>query len=69
MLADPAETRPIADLARLVGFADKSHFTRLFKRAYGCTPGAYRAYGPDPQGHVLVEEMPLVFERWTTLLD
>ncbi|WP_083925835.1 helix-turn-helix transcriptional regulator [Sphingomonas sp. Mn802worker] len=69
MLADPNETRPIAELAGAVGFSDKSHLTRVFKREYGCTPGAYRAHGPDPQRAVPVEDVPLVFERWTTLLD
>lgn len=69
MLADPDETRPIAELAGAVGFADKSHLTRVFKREYGCTPGAYRTHGPDPQRAIPVEDVPLVFERWTTLLD
>jgi len=32
----------IADIARLVGFADQSHFTRQFKRLVGTTPLKFR---------------------------
>jgi AraC-like DNA-binding protein len=31
-----------AEVAAAVGFVDQPHLTRLFKRAYGVTPGAYR---------------------------
>jgi AraC family transcriptional regulator len=34
--------RPIAEIAAEAGFADQSHFTRLFKRHAGTTPGRYR---------------------------
>ena len=34
---------PIAQIALQAGFYDQSHFTRLFKRQFGCTPLAYRA--------------------------
>jgi len=30
----------LSDVAQRTGFADQAHFTRLFKRAYGITPGA-----------------------------
>ncbi len=30
----------LSDIAQRTGFADQAHFTRLFKRAYGVTPGA-----------------------------
>jgi AraC family transcriptional regulator len=33
---------PLADIALLAGFADQSHFTRIFKRQLGLTPAAYR---------------------------
>ena len=33
---------PLADVAIEVGFADQSHFTRVFKRVLGTTPAAYR---------------------------
>jgi AraC family transcriptional regulator len=33
---------PLADIAAEAGFADQSHFTRLFKRATGLTPAAFR---------------------------
>ncbi|WP_426124730.1 AraC family transcriptional regulator [Pararhizobium sp. PWRC1-1] len=32
---------PLADAAFACGFADQSHMTRAFVRAYGITPGAY----------------------------
>lgn len=34
---------PIARVAHEVGFADQSHFTRVFKRIVGVTPGRYRS--------------------------
>jgi AraC family transcriptional regulator len=33
---------PIADIATAAGFADQSHFTRLFRRHLGTTPARYR---------------------------
>jgi len=30
----------LSDIAHRAGFADQAHFTRLFKRAFGTTPGA-----------------------------
>ena len=33
--------RPTADLALEAGFADQAHFARLFKGAFGVTPGRY----------------------------
>jgi AraC family transcriptional regulator len=34
--------RSLADIASDCGFADQSHFTRVFTRAVGLTPGEYR---------------------------
>jgi AraC family transcriptional regulator len=34
--------RPIADIAAAMGFADQSHFSRVFARVMGMTPGRYR---------------------------
>jgi AraC-like DNA-binding protein len=34
---------PLADAAAASGFADQSHMTRQFKRAYGIAPGMWRA--------------------------
>jgi AraC-like DNA-binding protein len=34
---------PLADAAAACGFADQSHMTRHFKRAYGLTPGRWAA--------------------------
>lgn len=36
-----AKGAPLADAAFASGFADQSHMTRAFVRAYGITPGAY----------------------------
>jgi AraC-like DNA-binding protein len=33
----------LASVALVAGFADQSHFTRVFKRVTGLTPGAFRA--------------------------
>ena len=40
MLAGPAG--PSVDVALACGFADQSHFGRVFRRAVGMTPGAFR---------------------------
>ncbi len=34
--------RPIAEIAAEAGFADQSHFTRLFRRHVGTTPARFR---------------------------
>jgi AraC family transcriptional regulator len=36
---------PLADVALDAGFANQSHFTRIFKRVTGVTPAAYRRRG------------------------
>ena len=33
---------PISGVAFACGFADQSHLTRVFKRHFGLTPGAYQ---------------------------
>jgi AraC family transcriptional regulator len=30
----------LSEIAQRTGFSDQSHFTRLFKREFGITPGA-----------------------------
>jgi AraC-like DNA-binding protein len=44
-------TQPLADVALETGFADQAHLTRMFKSAFGITPGRYRtlyATGAQP---------------------
>jgi AraC family transcriptional regulator len=40
--------RPVAEIASEAGFADQSHFTRLFRRHVGLTPARYRAETQRP---------------------
>lgn len=40
LLADPA--LPLLDVALACGFADQSHFTRIFSASVGMSPGAWR---------------------------
>jgi AraC-like DNA-binding protein len=42
--------RPLADVAFEAGFADQAHFARVFKSAFGLTPGRYRALRANPTG-------------------
>ena len=41
MMRDPRT--PLAEIAVAAGFADQAHFTRLFRKAFGFTPGLWRA--------------------------
>jgi AraC family transcriptional regulator len=47
-----ASAAPLAEVALAAGFANQSHFTRVFRRATGMTPAVYRAAhlnrGPRP---------------------
>lgn len=43
LLGQPCTSEPIAMLAERWGFCDAAHFGRLFREAYGMTPGDYRA--------------------------
>lgn len=41
-LADPHDRRSVAAIAASWGFGDIPHFTRVFARTYGLSPGAWR---------------------------
>lgn len=41
----------LADIAGMVGFADQSHLTRVFKRLTGVPPGQYRRGGGVRSGN------------------
>ena len=38
---------PLAEIAAICGFADQSHFTRVFSQLVGSGPGAWRRAGKD----------------------
>jgi len=43
-LRDPSQaSRTVTQIAQGVGFVDAAHFTRAFRRKYGCTPREWRA--------------------------
>ena len=39
--AAPVGEQSLSVIALAAGFADQSHFTRVFRRAFGETPGSY----------------------------
>lgn len=41
-LADPTDHRRISEIAYQYGFASKTHFSRAFRSAFGCTPSEAR---------------------------
>lgn len=43
-------SRTISDIACECGFYDHSHFTRIFKRIVGISPGCYRKHHPSSSG-------------------
>ena len=47
-----SSTMSLADVATAAGFADQSHFTRVFRAYFGTPPGAWRRaqLSPDPNG-------------------
>jgi AraC family transcriptional regulator len=47
-LGDPAQS--LSDVAAAVGFADQSHFCRVFKSHIGCSPGRFRRLTARAQG-------------------
>ena len=34
---------PVSEVGRSVGYGDSNYFTKVFKRAVGCTPSVYRS--------------------------
>jgi transcriptional regulator GlxA family with amidase domain len=45
-----ANDMSLADVALACGFADQSHFTRVFSSAIGMPPGAWRRLTSDDRG-------------------
>ncbi|MCR0981988.1 AraC family transcriptional regulator [Roseomonas populi] len=54
-LRDPRDARPITQIARAVGFARDSSFSRAFREAFGCTPREWRAIARESPA-ALVED-------------
>jgi AraC-like DNA-binding protein len=42
--------RPVKEIAYEIGFEDEFYFSRLFKRATGCSPQFYREYETEIRG-------------------
>lgn len=42
--------RPVKEIAREVGYADELYFSRLFKKATGCSPTFFREYETEIRG-------------------
>lgn len=42
---------PLSQVALECGFADQAHFSRLFRRVVGTTPGQWRRDNPAPSSH------------------
>ncbi|MBU1375933.1 MAG: helix-turn-helix domain-containing protein [Alphaproteobacteria bacterium] len=70
-LETPGETRPIAALAALTGFADKAHLTRAFKREFGLTPGEVRARAGETRevAPAVDDQAARLFNQWVSALD
>ncbi|MFJ5369721.1 helix-turn-helix transcriptional regulator, partial [Bosea sp. CER48] len=45
-----AQSASLVDVAFACGFSDQSHLTRQFRRAYGVTPGRWRALQKHAEG-------------------
>lgn len=69
LLSDPLDVRTIGELAKSVGFQDRSFLTKAFKRDYGCTPSEFRMSGSQSASNGDMRDVPRVFERWTSRLD
>jgi AraC-like DNA-binding protein len=71
LLETPGETRPLAALAELTGFADKAHLSRAYKRAFGVTPGDVRARTAQRPPHTAAakSEASKLFRGWVSALD
>ena len=61
LLLRPNETRTIADLAGLLGFAQESHCSRAFKAAFGTSPGQFRDAARDT---LVLQDLDRVPHGW-----
>lgn len=40
--------QPLTRIAMELGFADSSHFSKMFRKEFNCSPSAYRSLKPEP---------------------
>lgn len=52
--------RTVSEICFLVGLQSVGSFTSSFRRAYGCTPSAYRAAHPPAAHHVQIPTCVLI---------
>lgn len=60
------DSQPLAELAPQSGFSGESHASRLFKRAFGIAPGAYRAASIRGAQSPAVD---LMIRRWSASMS
>lgn len=56
LLSNQALPQPLALLAYQWGFADPSHFSRVFKKRYGYSPSDIQRQGEQGNGHVVLPQ-------------
>ena len=66
-LSDPADDRPLADIAEDCGFKSESHMSKLFREAFTMAPGEYRRYLRG--AHTAEEKMAILRRRWASWVE
>lgn len=70
-LEAPGDRLSLVELAERVGFADKAHLARAFKREFGLTPGEVRAGAAraEPAAPAIDHDAARAFGGWVSGLD
>lgn len=66
-LSDPADERPLSDIAEACGFKSESHMGRLFRGAFATSPGDYRRQ--SRLATTLGEQARMSRRRWDALMS